>query len=172
MTSTPLLAGAYVVFGILVLAANGGSGHPVDDQIGAEPSVHGQRDSSCGWEAPVDAPVTDPFRPPPHPYGPGNRGLEYGTVSGQEVVAVDAGLVGFVGPVGGTVYVVIGHSHGVKSTYGPLEEVWVSTGHRVGRRQLIGQAAPAMHLTARVGTQYLDPSVLLDGGCVRFRLVE
>ena len=35
---------------------------------------------SVGYAPPVDAPVTDPFRPPTSPYGPGNRGVEYASV--------------------------------------------------------------------------------------------
>src|SRR5690606_27291950 len=31
---------------------------------------------AVAYSAPVDAAVADPFRPPDHPYGPGNRGLE------------------------------------------------------------------------------------------------
>ena len=35
------------------------------------------------YQPPVDAPVTDPFRPPLTPYGPGNRGIDYATVPGD-----------------------------------------------------------------------------------------
>src|SRR2546426_469687 len=39
------------------------------------------------YRPPVEAPVTDPFRPPLTPYGPGNRGIEYATVPGASVHA-------------------------------------------------------------------------------------
>ena len=47
------------------------------------------------YRAPVDAPVTDPFRPPPEPWSPGNRGIEYATVPGTPVRAIGPGAVVF-----------------------------------------------------------------------------
>lgn len=126
----------------------------------------------CGWIAPVDAVVVDPFRPPPHPYGPGNRGLEYQTTPGQVVVAVADGRVGFVGPVGGVFYVVVAHGVKLRSTYGPVEEIQVVSGQIVKAGTQIATAGAAMHLTARVGAQYYDPALLLAGGCLRPRLIE
>ena len=115
------------------------------------PKVAAVLADGCGWVAPVDAPVVDPFRPPAHRYGPGNRGLEYRTEQGQQVVAVANGEVGFVGPVGGTTYVVIHHRDGLRSTYGPLSSTLVLSGSQVLAHQPIAGAAPAMHLTARMG---------------------
>ena len=42
------------------------------------------------YRPPVDAPVVDPFRPPPVPWGSGNRGLEYETVPGTVILATAA----------------------------------------------------------------------------------
>lgn len=129
----------------------------------------------CPWVAPVDAPVTDGFRPPPNPYGPGNRGLEYGATAGQPVVAVAPGQVGFVGPVAGRRYVVVEHRGGLRSTYGPLESTAVVRGQSVGAGEGIGTAAPGLLLTARLGSgeaqRYIDPAPLLAGRCGRARLV-
>lgn len=126
----------------------------------------------CGWEAPVDAQVVDPFRPPAHPYGGGgNRGLEFDTVGGEQVRAVDDGRVTFVGPVGGERWLVITHDGGLRSTYGPLASTAVVRGQTVGTGAELGTAEPGLHLTARSANRYLDPAPLLDGTCGRARLV-
>jgi len=126
---------------------------------------------SCGWVAPVDAPVVDPFRAPAHRYGPGNRGLEFGVGDGAPVVAVADGRVGFVGSVAGRLYVVIGHDGGIRSTYGPLSRALVVSGQTVGAATEVGQARRGFHLTARIGDRYVDPQPFLDGRCGRARLV-
>lgn len=156
-----LLALATPVGGSPAGAGIGPSSRP--DQVG------------CPWVAPVDAPVTDGFRPPPNPYGPGNRGLEYGVTAGQPVVSVAPGQVGFVGPVAGRRYVVVEHPGGLRSTYGPLESTAVVRGQAVAAGEGIGTAAPGLLLTARIGTgeaqRYIDPAPLLAGRCGRARLV-
>ncbi len=143
---------------------------------GADGTRPGRPDQvGCPWVAPVDAPVTDGFRPPPNPYGPGNRGLEYGVTAGQPVVAVAPGQVGFVGPVAGRRYVVVEHPGGLRSTYGPLESAAVVRGQSVAAGEGIGTAAPGLLLTARLGSgadqRYIDPAPLLAGRCGRARLV-
>jgi murein DD-endopeptidase MepM/ murein hydrolase activator NlpD len=126
---------------------------------------------SCPWVSPVDAPVVDPFRPPAGPYGPGNRGLEYGAEPGAVVTAVADGQVTFAGQVGGRRFVVITHQSGLRSTYGPLDRVDVVRGQVVARGQPIATASSGLHLTARRGDRYLDPQPLLDGVCGTPRLV-
>jgi len=59
------------------------------------------------YRPPVDAPVVDPFRPPPEDWNSGNRGLEYATVPGTPVTAAAAGQVVFAGQVGGSLHVVV-----------------------------------------------------------------
>ncbi len=49
------------------------------------------------YTPPVDAPVVDGFRPPPTPYGPGNRGLEYALADVTPVRAAGDGEVIFAG---------------------------------------------------------------------------
>jgi murein DD-endopeptidase MepM/ murein hydrolase activator NlpD len=121
---------------------------------------------------PVDAPVIDPFRPPEHPYGPGNRGLEYGVEVGQRVGAVAAGQVSFAGPVGGRHYAVVDHGAGLRSTYGPLVGSAVVRGQRLSAGEEIGGADAGFHLTARRGDRYVDPAPLLAGDCGHARLVS
>ena len=123
------------------------------------------------YAPPVDAPISDPFRPPPNPYGPGNRGLEYATAFGAPVGAAADGTVTFAGVVAGKRWVTIRHADGVRTTYGPLIEVAVSAGDTVTRGQTIGTAAGALTFTARVGEAYVDPASLFDGGPPRVRLI-
>ena len=70
---------------------------------------------------PVEAPLTDRFRPPATDFGPGNRGVDYATAEGQVVTAAASGEVTFAGPVGNDRHVVVLHedgirTHGVNST--------------------------------------------------------
>ena len=124
-----------------------------------------------GYAPPVEAPVTDPFRPPASPYGPGNRGLEFGTAPGTSVAAAADGTVTFAGVVAGRRWVTIRHADGVRTTYGPLDDLSVTTGEHVTRGQPIGTTADALTFTARVGDAYVDPASLFDGGPPRVRLV-
>ncbi len=135
------------------------------------PVVFGRPAPGCPWRAPVDAPIVDPFRRPTQPYGPGNRGLEYGITVGQAVTAVARGRVMFVGPVGGRRYVVLSHSRGLRSTYGPLATTSVVRGQELGVGHDVGTADEGLLLTARVGDRYIDPAPLLAGRCGRARLV-
>jgi murein DD-endopeptidase MepM/ murein hydrolase activator NlpD len=128
-------------------------------------------EGGCGWQIPVAGAVIDPFRQPAQPYGPGNRGLEYGVDAGTEVVAVAPGRVTFAGVVAGARYVVVSHRSGLRSTYGPLTVSLVVGGQAVVGGQPIARAAGGFHLTARAGERYVDPQPLLDGNCGRARLV-
>jgi murein DD-endopeptidase MepM/ murein hydrolase activator NlpD len=121
--------------------------------------------------APVDAAVVDPFRPPAGPYGPGNRGLEYGTELGQAVVAVADGTVRFAAPVGGAPVVVIDHGGGLVSTYVRLLEGSVARADRVVAGTPVAVADVGFHLTARLDGRYIDPAALLDRPCIGVRLV-
>lgn len=169
------LAAAAGLVWLLSVAAPG-AGSPAGSPAGpGGPTAAGSTRPGCPWIAPVDASVVDGFRAPPNPYGPGNRGLEYGASAGQPVVAVAPGRVGFVGPVGGRRYVVVEHAGGLRSTYGPLATTLVVRGQQVAAGEGIGTAAPGLLLTARLGTgeaqRYVDPAPLLAGRCGRARLV-
>ncbi len=112
---------------------------------------------------PVDAPVIDEFRPPAHRYGPGNRGLEYGTRPGQTVRAAANGTVSFAGDVAGRLVVSIRHPDGLRTTYSGLASVAVARGQAVDADTPIGTASNRLHFGVRAGDAYLDPAALLGG---------
>ena len=113
------------------------------------------------YQRPVDAPISDPFRAPATPYGPGSRGLEFDTAPGATVRAAAPGEVTFAGPVAGRRYVTVLHADGVRTAYGPLGRVAVALGTGVAAGQAIGTATGPMLWTARIGDVYVDPAVLL-----------
>jgi murein DD-endopeptidase MepM/ murein hydrolase activator NlpD len=121
--------------------------------------------------SPVAGPVTDPFRPPPCPWCPGNRGLEIDTVAGDIVVAMGAGRVTFSGQVAGVLYVTVEHTTGLRSTVGRLNETRVRVGQQVASNQAIGTAGETTIVTVRAGEEYLDPAPLIGRPSWRARLV-
>jgi septal ring factor EnvC (AmiA/AmiB activator) len=126
------------------------------------------------YEPPVDAPVADPFRRPDTPYGPGNRGLEYDTRPGELISAAAPGTVTFAGQVGGRLHVTIQHDDGIRTTYGPLARIapGVARGAALDAGDPVGTAGQLVLWSARLGTTYLDPAVLLAAsGTGRVRLV-
>lgn len=120
---------------------------------------------------PVDAPVVDPFRPPPTPYAPGNRGLDYGTAPGTEVRAAASGVVTFAGTVAGSRHVTVLHPDGLRTSYSFLARVDVVAGQRVDQGAVLGTTVGRLHLGARAGDAYLDPASLFGGGLPRVHLV-
>ncbi len=126
--------------------------------------------AGADWDHPVDAQVADPFRPPQTRFGAGNRGLEYATTGGEIVRAVDAGAVVFAGTVGRQRHVVVDHGDGLRSTYAFVSSVDVVRGQRVRKGQRVAAAGPGVHLTARLGSTYVDPMLLMQGAEVVIRL--
>lgn len=120
---------------------------------------------------PVDAPVSDAFRPPPNPYAAGNRGLDYATPPGTEVRASAPGEVTFAGQVGGRLHVVVLHEDGLRTSYSFLAEVAVRRGQVVGRGEVVGTSGSSLHFGARAGERYVDPALLFGAGPVDVRLV-
>ena len=126
------------------------------------------------YSPPVDAPISDPFRPPATPYGRGNRGLEYDTRPGAVVGAAAGGSVTFAGQVGGRLYVTVAHPDGIRTTYGPLGRIapGVIRGADLDAGDPVGSTRGPVLWTARVGDEYVDPALLLAAsGTVRVRLV-
>lgn len=121
--------------------------------------------------APVSAPVVDRFRPPATPYGPGNRGLTYGTSSGTPVLASAPGRVTFAGPVAGALHVVVQHADGVRTSYSFLRTVSVRAGQLVDQGTVVGASGTNFHFGARIGDAYIDPAILLDSSPGRVHLV-
>lgn len=112
------------------------------------------------YRPPVDAPVVDPFRPPPEPWLPGNRGIEYATVPGTPVRAIGPGAVVFAGAVAGSLYVTILHPDGLRSSYSFLAAVRVRVGQRVRGGAVVGVAGDRFHVGVRRRRTYLDPASL------------
>lgn len=128
------------------------------------------------WPPPVDAAVSDPYRPPACPWCPGNRGIEYATSPGDPVRAAAAGTVTFAGPVAGVRYVVVEIAGGWRLTYGNVDDPRVAPGDRVVAGMTVGRAAGPFHLGLRdradAGSDaYLDPTPYLGAWRHRVRLI-
>ena len=117
--------------------------------------------------APVTAPISDPYRPPTTPYGPGNRGIEYATQPGTDVRAAGSGTVAFAGIIAYERYVSIDHSGGIRTTYSYLATIVVVAGQHVAQGDLVGTAGTRMHFGARRFGAYIDPASLFDAIEVR-----
>ena len=128
-------------------------------------------DARLVFRPPVDAPVTDPFRPPQDPYGPGNRGIEYDTEPGDVVRAAAAGAVMFSGAVAGSLYVTVDHGGGVVSTYSFLQRISIRSGAEVAQGQVIAIAGERLHFGAKVNGSYADPASFVGVRRIRVRLV-
>ncbi len=133
--------------------------------------IAGTASAADCWLPPVDAPVVDPFRPPPCTWCAGNRGLEYGTPGGTAVRAVAAGEVTFSGTVAGERYVVVRHADGRRATYGGLASSPLRTGDVVAARSVVGVTDGHLHFGLRDGDVYLDPAPYLGRLVGRPRLV-
>ena len=123
-------------------------------------------------EPPVEAPIVDPYRPPPQPWLPGNRGIEYGPTDGQPVHASAGGIVTFAGPVAGNLFVTIAHDASLRTTVGFLSTVLVEAGDEVMQGQIIASGGATLHFSARRDGLYIDPATLFRRYEVRVRLVE
>jgi hypothetical protein len=115
--------------------------------------------------------VADGFRAPPHPYGPGNRGIEYDTSPGDPVTASADGQVVFAGSVAGSRHVTVLHADGVRTSYSFLDEIRVSVGQRVRQGDEIGVAGERFHFGARLGDAYFDPASLFGTTTVEVELL-
>lgn len=135
------------------------------------PSRAGAGPPSPEHVPPVDAPVLDPFRPPEHAYGPGNRGLQYATEPGTEVRATADGEVTFAGLVAGSRHVTVLHGDGLRTSYSFLDRIHVVVGQHVRQGDLLGTSAGRLHLGARIGDAYLDPASLFGTGPPQVHLV-
>lgn len=161
---TVLAAGiAVAIAGLAGLATVAGPAPPAP--IGTAVTAGVAAASAAGpYAPPVDATVTDPFRPPATPYGPGNRGLEYATAPGTPARAIGAGTVTFAGRVAGRGVVTVQHPDGLRSSLTGLAEVRVAAGDRVGRGDVLGTTAAMLHLGVRRGDEYIDPAALFAHG--------
>lgn len=137
----------------------------------AAPATPAGAETGGAYRPPVDRPIVDPFRPPPNPYGAGNRGVDYETEPGEPVTAAAGGEVVFAGTVGRSQHVVVLHPDGIRTSYSFLADVAVRRGDRVRAGDVVGTAATALHFGARAGDRYVDPTLLFGGGAVDVHLV-
>jgi hypothetical protein len=135
------------------------------------PEAQAQPSPTPAHRPPVAAPVADAFRPPPHPFGPGNRGIEYDTAPGTVVEASADGEVVFAGEVAGTRHVTVLHADGVRTSYSFLEAVTVVRGQRVRQGDRVGVAGERLHFGARRGDAYFDPASLFGATTTRVELL-
>jgi murein DD-endopeptidase MepM/ murein hydrolase activator NlpD len=127
---------------------------------------------SYAW--PVQGPVIRGFEPPSNPYSSGHRGIDIAVPFGTPIHAPNDGVVSFAGWIGGALYLSIDHPDGVRTTYSWLSAVTVHKGQSVLRGDVIGATghghpeipAPHLHFGARIGADYIDPMLLLDGADV------
>jgi murein DD-endopeptidase MepM/ murein hydrolase activator NlpD len=123
------------------------------------------------YRPPVEASVSDPFRPPATPYGPGNRGLEYDTPAGTPVRVAADGQVTFAGRVAAALHVTVLHRDGVRTTYSFLARIEVIAGQQVHQGDIVGFTAGRLHFGARRGDSYFDPAALFSPTALHVRLV-
>lgn len=123
------------------------------------------------YDPPVDAPVTDPFRPPPRPWLPGNRGIEFATSPGTPVRSAARGVVSFAGAVAGALHVTVTHPDGIRTSYSFLASIAVAAGAAVAKGQVVGRSGERLHVGARRGDTYVDPASLWADGPPWVRLV-
>jgi murein DD-endopeptidase MepM/ murein hydrolase activator NlpD len=122
------------------------------------------------WTWPVIGPVVGAFEPPETPFGSGHRGIDIAAPAGTVVVATEAGIVAFSGPVGGQLFVTLDHGGGLTSTYSWLSATLVRRGDAVARGAPIaltglghpGSSVPHLHFGVRLDGAYVDPLALLS----------
>lgn len=163
---------AALLLTVLAAGVGGGAAHP---GVRSTPAVIGRSaepapDVPCAL--PVEAEVTDGFRPPAEPWLPGNRGLTFATEPARPVRAVAPGRVTFAGAIAHRWYVTVRLPDGRDVTYSFLASAAVSTGAEVTTGDPIGTTGDtAFHLGFRDGDTYLDPTVLVVAACGRHHAV-
>jgi len=134
------------------------------------------------WPPPVAAPVTVAFTQPSCPYCAGHRGLEFGTDTGEAVIAVADGRVSFAGQVAGVVYIVVDQRDGLRATYGRVAPTRLAIGAEVRSGEQIATTAGAFYFGLRRPAvasdkgapptqEYIDPAPYLGKRRYRVRLV-
>lgn len=128
-----------------------------------------ERAPSPRFAHPVDAAVIEGFGATSQPYGPGNRGLDYGVRAGSTVRSVGPGRVVFAGWVAGRRFVTVQHPDGLRSSYSYLSRIDVRVGQSVRMSTPLGLTSEEFQLGFRRGAIYIDPAPLL-GRVIRRRI--
>lgn len=129
-----------------------------------------RRTTLWGWPLLGTPDIARPYDPPAQRWLPGHRGVDLAGVRGEPVLSVEAGVVSYSGEIAGVGVLSVTHSDGLRSTYQPVVDR-VARGSRVGRGQEIGTLDlgghcvlhDCLHLGARRGETYVDPTPLLLG---------
>lgn len=133
--------------------------------------VHAEPQDGVAYQHPVDADIVDAFRPPATRFGPGNRGIKYGTEPGDRIGAAADGVVVFAGQVGGHLHVTVGHPDGRLTSYSGVGEIHVRLHEPVLAGQLLASAVGITHVGVREHGHYVDPEPLFDEEALTVRLV-
>jgi hypothetical protein len=126
--------------------------------------------AAAPWRAPVDGPVTRPFRVGGDPFAPGlHRGSDFAAAPGTTVHAACGGRVVVAGRVGTNGRLVTIRCGRWRATHMPLATIAVRAGTSVRRGAELGTVAPSadhegLHLGARregARFEYVDPLDLI-----------
>ncbi|GGM39735.1 hypothetical protein GCM10012275_08260 [Longimycelium tulufanense] len=149
---------------------------PSVQRTGTEPGQHiPAARGTFGWPLNGPPPVTRHFHPPPHPYGPGHRGVDLAGVTGQTVLAAGDGVVVVAEKIVDRGVISIAHPNGLRTTYEPVTPLvthgqWVQRGDVIGSLDAGHAGCPAeacLHWGVRRGRDYVDPLRLVTSHPVR-----
>lgn len=131
----------------------------------------GTKDTSCGWEWPVDAPMSQGF------HG-GHDGIDLAGSMGQVIVAATSGTISVAGfdndPGGYGNYIQQEADSGESIQYGHVSEIYVSAGDYVQAGDAIGaignagsSTGPHLHFRIHNSMGAVDPAAYLNsnGAC-------
>jgi murein DD-endopeptidase MepM/ murein hydrolase activator NlpD len=109
---------------------------------------------------PVDGPMVRGFSPTSE-YA-GHWGVDIAAPSGSDVLAPDGGVVTFAGTVAGTSSVTIRVAQDVRVSLSYLSSIDVGAGSSVAAGTIVGRSGlahgdPAVHVSVRIGDEYVDP---------------
>jgi murein DD-endopeptidase MepM/ murein hydrolase activator NlpD len=120
------------------------------------------------------------FDPPPRPWLPGHRGVDFAAPPVTVVHAAGSGTVVYAGVIAGRGVVSVAHPGGLRTTYEPVAST-VAVGDAVAVGSVLGTLTPGhpgcaeaacLHWGLRRGDAYLDPLTLLGLGRVRLLPLE
>ncbi|KQZ84426.1 peptidase M23 [Microbacterium sp. Root166] len=125
--------------------------------------------AATAWAWPVDsARIVQAYEAPAHRYGPGHRGIDLRSGTGDLRVSAPAdGTVAFAGAVAGRGVLTIDHGDGLVTTLEPVDTALVpgaavAKGAEVGTVAIGGHTAMgALHFGVRRHGEYINPLLLV-----------